>query len=381
MNMKMFNKVEMQNRDDMGTSAICGSRYLYFGTPTIAFIFKWFFASLLYTKFVNSTESEQIFFISRSASKRQDLSEMQILFLASFKSKFSSFGIATSTLKINFRLPLDFIMWSYFYARYPDHFCIKPFGWRNKITSFFGGLHFYSSLHRLKRKSKDIYVFCDSVGLDAAIANLHKLAGSSVTCIQHGQYRFEPNVINSDMIPFLNACGTKIMVWGQATKLEYLRANIPAYDIEIAGKFSTFPKSTLSRNLLSHLCVVLNGPDTAYVNSGLLQLAQEFSLKSGVRISVKKHPADKNDYKELQFSVSDESVSLFLCHSSGFIIESLVMKRRFAILRNNFSPAIFSSFSCQVSNTNDLVDIFRNSTNDYWEQMHRYQRAEFIINV
>mgnify|MGYP006141108047 CR=1 FL=1 len=359
-------------------SAIHGCRYLYFGKPSVRSIIGWIVASFLYIEFPRRDGYKKMFFLSRTASKRQDLSEMQELFLNSMDQPIS---VLNGRPRLNLRYFLDIKDWIYFCLSYTDDFCIQPSGLKSRVIIFLSGLHFYSSICRLTEAATDVYVFCDSVGLDAAIASRFNAKGATVTCIQHGQYRFEPGVMNSDLIPFLNACGSKILVWGLATEREYQRANIPNYEIEVAGKYSKFKPASFSDEPLSHLCVVLNGPDTSYVNSGLVHLAKKFSQRSGVSISIRKHPADKTTYEVPEFSSSDESVTLFLCHSSGFIVDSLLKKRRFAIYRDDFSPKIFGVIPCQIATIEDLQAIFSNSTKEFWQQLNAQASSEFIANV
>lgn len=354
-----------------------GMRYLYFKKHSYHELFKRIIYGFLFTNY-SFSNSNKIFFESLNAKKRYDLNLMHENF---YISRSDSFLKSEVSICINYLWPFDFLIFCYLYIKSNDEFVVTPKRSIDKIAIFFSGLHFFSSARRFKNHCTEVCVFCDSVGIDSVIAAYYRAKGAYITCIQHGQYRFEPELINSDLIPFLNFAGDEIVVWGETTRREYERACIKDYKVVVGGRYFIPVGKNIGFNKFNCICAVLNGPDSQNLNSKLIEICKNFSKLYDVVIYVKKHPADKYDYDIKSYHDDLAATCLYVCHSSGFIIESLLLNRRFVVLLDKFLPTIYKRLPCLISNPVDIFRYYDNSSDSFWDELFKSIKMEYVINA
>lgn len=354
-----------------------GIRYLYFVKHGFKGLIFRIAHSFFYTHYT-LVASEKIFFQSLSAKKRMDLNLMQDNF---FKSKSDDCAISNASVCINMCWFLDVLAFWFFCFKNKDNFIIAPNKFIDKLAVFFAGVHCFASARRFKNYCTNAYVFCDSVGIDAVVATFYKVSGTHVTCIQHGQYRFEPLLINSDLIPFLNFSGNEIIVWGEATRLEYERAGVKNYEITVGGRFYIPVNKNNYSKKIKFICVVINGPDSQGLNSRLIEVCKSFSKSYGVELYLKKHPIDKNVYDIKLYKDDISEICLYVCHSSGFIVESLLLNRRFVVLSDALLPTVYKRLPCLISSPNDIYEFYANTPDEFWVKMFNNSKMEYVANA
>jgi hypothetical protein len=284
-------------------------------------------------------------------------------------------------LVFNLWFLLDLILWAKIFVKSKGAGDLINCGVLKKISIFFAGVFYYSTVKRLNLAASKSYVFCDSVGIDAAIAYIYRSKNTYVLCIQHGQYRFDPDICNSDLLPFINACGSGILVWGEVTREEYLRANVANYDVVVAGKFGIVLDHAATPDNFVYLCIVLNGPDSSFVNEGLIFFAIDFSKRYGIEIVLKRHPADYSKYPVDDYCEKRHFSSLFLCYSSGFIVDSLVRRRRFVIFNDGKLPYVYSGLNNIVAEIDELYLYFSSTKLFSWDEFFDLNTRKFVENA
>jgi hypothetical protein len=253
--------------------------------------------------------------------------------------------------------------------------------------------------NKIKSNYKNYISFCDSYLDENYIAQWIRLNYDTVTfTLQHGQYKFTKSGNESnDSDAYENFVSHYIFVWGESTKKEFIKANIPSEKIIVAGSLKPFT-SKIKFNFdingnTKLICVALDGDQTYKSNINLLEIIIDFCRENGFGYYLRFHPRSNikfykkyllNEFfkgKVDSITMYQKNISFMVLHTSGVIIEAITNKIPFFLYIDNLSESIHYELNRGFINKNNLLNLSLDLNNNYHSEETKLTEISKNFNI
>lgn len=148
--------------------------------------------------------------------------------------------------------------------------------------------------------NKIIITFCDAHQYDNIIAQKSKLLDKKTVTLQHGQYIYQNENQNVNILPYENFISDYMIVWGKATADELSKCGISKEKLLITGcpKFINNEDNRIKEKISNNVFgILLNNEQQSESNYKMIELANKISKQLGKKYILKMHPSNNlNDY-------------------------------------------------------------------------------------
>jgi len=212
--------------------------------------------------------------------------------------------------------------------------------------------------------------FCDSYLEENLVAQMAKCSGLKTATLQHGQYRVNMRGREStDCEAYLNFVSDYIFVWGEATKIEFIKGGVESDRILVCGALKSFYEEDRVSYIVEDdaICIILNGDSHLKSNFTMLPLVAKFCEDRNISFYIRPHPASKNKFYEkflknpLCLGLHNDSrrYQFSIIHTSGVFVEMLMNDDCFLVYKDDFLDELFEidgSNFCSVDELSFLYD-------------------------
>lgn len=217
-------------------------------------------------------------------------------------------------------------------------------------------------------KEKVLISFCDACLEENILAQILKKKSMKTVTLQHGQYRFLNNYKDENVEAYENFISDYILVWGEKTKIEFMKAGIAEKRILIAGSLKdTIKNSTVCKKNVDMFCVILDGETYIKSNIEMIRIANKLSKKINKKYYIRFHPMNKKSRylkevcKENYCCNLEEVQPIFsILHMTGVILEKLLNNEEFYIFNDKYQEEIFKIEKIMFLNEEDLFFKYKN---------------------
>lgn len=224
---------------------------------------------------------------------------------------------------------------------------------------------------------KLLVTFCDAHPPDNLLTQMAQKNNIVTATLQHGQYRIlKKGNENADAEAYENFISDYMLTWGQATIDEFSRAGISADRLIKTGALRKFSfnnriKSSLDKKTFG---VVLCGEPYRETNIAMIKLANDFSIKHGLKFYLRMHPRNPVDYY-LKYAnnsvlyghsnaISDDDyakiVDFSLIHMTGVFVELLSINSPIVMYKDSLLEQMFHIDPYCIKDTESLSLFYEN---------------------
>lgn len=215
-----------------------------------------------------------------------------------------------------------------------------------------------------------LVTFCDAQSPENLLTQIARTMKIFTCTNQHGQYRvLNENNMSPDAEAYTNFISNKLLCWGEATRLEFVKAGFDESRLIVTGWIRewslTSEYSPAARKKV--FGVMLNGENGKESNARLIKAANIISLIIGYRYIIRLHPwSNPSKYRPL---VTDECIAIdkinlsdyllkvdfSLAHMSGAVIEMLCSGSPTYLLDDGYLAEVFIKAGLSFSSVESMA--------------------------
>ena len=220
-----------------------------------------------------------------------------------------------------------------------------------------------------------ITTFCDAHNVEHYIAQRYKNSGVKTITLQHGQYKVIKNeYIIGDNEAYNNFISDYILLWGEKTKDEFLKAGISEDRLIVVGALKNKFYSKFTDLLSNHFCVSLDGEAYEQSNFAMINIANQISDKIAANYTIRFHPKNnKTKYiKATNKYYVDQNYNFAyfqIIHMSSVIFEYLTKNIPIYVFYDEQSEEIFN-----------IEDVIFNDLESFLKVNKNYHDKKIIIS-
>lgn len=237
--------------------------------------------------------------------------------------------------------------------------------------------YYKNFIEEVKKLNLDKYdsliTYHDAKPFDNIITQIYNEQKKITITLQHGQYYYKESEKSLDVVNYENFISKYMLIWGEYTKKELIKAGIDSNRMIICG----FPKfienrnnniNEIDRNIFG---ILLDGPQHTKSNKDMIIMANNIAKKINKKFIIKLHPAIKIDefYKlidkeYLKYIVDkNESIEEYatkidfsIVHASSVYTELCAMES--TVFRYEANGYIYKSITKEIDDEFNTIDEF-----------------------
>lgn len=241
-----------------------------------------------------------------------------------------------------------------------------------------------------KGKPQAYISFCDVHIYENIITQLMKAKGIKTFTLEHGIYfKYNKNIQNVNILAYVNFVSDYMLVWGDYTKKEMMKGNIPSEKLVIVGN-PLYNMDYIEIDKKYDFFVIFLSQELYYEsNLKMLEICNQFSERFNIKYKVKLHPSNKiGKYKEIinkEYCIEiykDEIYAkelikqgdFIILHSTTLYIDALFIGKK--VFRYNDIYALpFNVANDKFETLTELIDLTEKSKRNNKKALEQYVKS------